>query len=134
MLTISTYLAPSPIHGLGCFAGQVVEAGDLVWKFETEVDHILHGKPAYWDRIHAYGSHVKKGILVLPRDNGAWINFAAVPCLVEAERMNGEPCLRAARQIQAGEELTVPTSSDADAAWKLFPTKRLEFLNARIAK
>jgi hypothetical protein len=123
VLTIATIVAPSRIHGLGCFAGVDVKKDEIVWSFDPQVDHVLHGKPGYWDRMHAYGSNIKKGILILPRDNAAWINFSNSPCLKEGAVIGGEPCLIAARSIRASEELTVPTSSDADANWKLMPRR-----------
>src|SRR5262245_21048828 len=107
MLLFSTIVKKSEIHGFGCFADRVIPAGHLVWVFEPAIDREFNGKMEDWDWLHAYGSNARPGIHVLPSDNAAWINFSASPSLLEAELMNGEHCLRAARNIYPGDELTV---------------------------
>ena len=41
MLTINTYLAPSPVHGIGLFAAEFIPAGSPVWKFNRYIDKIF---------------------------------------------------------------------------------------------
>ena len=41
MLLISHYVAPSPIHGLGCFASMNVKKGERIWEFHPIVDRII---------------------------------------------------------------------------------------------
>ena len=41
MLTINTYLAPSPVHGIGLFAAEYIQAGSPVWKFNRYIDKIF---------------------------------------------------------------------------------------------
>ena len=41
MLTINTYLAPSPVHGIGLFAAEYIPAGSSVWKFNRYIDKIF---------------------------------------------------------------------------------------------
>ena len=41
MLTINTYLAPSPVHGIGLFAAEFIPAGSSVWKFNRYIDKIF---------------------------------------------------------------------------------------------
>ena len=38
MLLISTYVAQSPIEGLGVFAGEAVRRGELFWSFNPKFD------------------------------------------------------------------------------------------------
>ena len=41
MLTINTYLAPSPVHGIGLYAVEPIKAGSPVWKFNRYIDKIF---------------------------------------------------------------------------------------------
>jgi len=41
MLTVNTYLAPSPVHGIGLFAAEFIPAGSTVWKFNRYIDKIF---------------------------------------------------------------------------------------------
>ncbi len=38
MLVVKTFLKFSPIHGLGCFAGEDLKKGQLVWRFDPGID------------------------------------------------------------------------------------------------
>ena len=38
MLTVSTYLAPSAIDGLGVFSGEYIERGRLLWSLDPKFD------------------------------------------------------------------------------------------------
>jgi hypothetical protein len=120
MMLVPTFLAKSMIHGYGCFAGQRIVQGTIVWLFDPEVDHILVSAYSHWERLHAYGSKALDN-LVLPRDNAAWLNFSEAPNLRVGYLISGEDSLVAVRPISWCEELTVPVSSDTDAAWKMNP-------------
>lgn len=124
MLLVASFIKPSGIHGIGCFAATAIAKGTEVWRFDPGVDlvrdwempRLLRG----WEWEHSYRSTVSaEPLWILPRDNAAWMNFAEVPSLREGRIVNGEPVLVAARDIAAGEELTVPFSSDGDAEEKL---------------
>jgi hypothetical protein len=41
MLVIPHYVAPSPIHGLGCFASANVKKGEKVWEFHPIIDRVI---------------------------------------------------------------------------------------------
>lgn len=116
MLRVSTIVHNSPIEGLGCFAGEDIEQGRLVWVF-GETDQVLETKPVdYLTWRHCYRSKH----WVLPLDNARFINFSAHPNLREGGLIvNGEATLVAARNILMDEELTVGIETDADAAEKL---------------
>ena len=116
-MTVPTILARSPIQGIGCFAGAPIPKGATVWAFDPLIDHELES-PSSWERRHAYGSK-RLGCLVLPRDNAAFINFSHDPSLKEGPVSGGETTLIAARNIEDREELTVATSTDTDATWKM---------------
>lgn len=44
MLTVNTYLAPSPVHGIGLFAAEDIPADAVVWKFNRHIDKIFSKK------------------------------------------------------------------------------------------
>lgn len=120
MLKVPTIVKESPIHGLGCFAAEAIPAGTVVWQMHWKVDR---GLPSYpeksWEWEHSYRSHRGNG-WILPRDNAAWMNFASDPNLREGPVCPlDEPVLVAARDIAAGEELTVGLETDGDAARKV---------------
>lgn len=127
MLTIATIVKESEIHGHGCFAGEEVPAGTVVWvldEVDERIEDVLRLK--IWEHHHAYRSHMAEKLWILPRDNAAWINFAdsrigefGEPNLREGELVNEEPSLVATRNIAAGEELTVGPETDGDAYWKI---------------
>lgn len=119
MLIVPSFVAPSPIHGYGCYTSQPIEAGSLVWVYNDTLDRVLDGDFLdLWERLHAYGSNAS-GRLILCTDNAAWINFSDNPNLVEAEELNGEYCLRACQEIATCSELTVFKDSDTDSHWKM---------------
>lgn len=123
MLKIATVVMRSPIHGHGCFSGEFVRAGLVVWELNPEIEDAFHSEVedmiCPWVRSHSYRSIVADKIWVLPRDNAAYINFSRTPNLTMGRIVNGEPCLIAARNIYRWEELTVGTQTDADAVWKV---------------
>jgi hypothetical protein len=41
MLVIPHYVAPSPIHGLGCFASANAKIGEKVWEFHPIIDRVI---------------------------------------------------------------------------------------------
>ena len=41
MLLVKTYLAESPIHGIGVFAGEFIKKGTAVWTFNPAIDIIF---------------------------------------------------------------------------------------------
>jgi SET domain-containing protein len=109
MLLVRVRLAPSPIHGLGVFAVDSIAAGTRVWEFTPGFDLNLNPKqldalPEHLrERLLHYGYIEKqRGRYILCCDDARFINHSDTPCLrIEA---GGDV---AARDIRAGEELTV---------------------------
>lgn len=116
MLLIPTEPRPSPIHGIGVFAKVPVAAGDIVWQFDPGIDH---RHPLAWldtqpEHVRAY---VKTyGVLSLDQrsiylggDHTMFVNHSAMPNLVPRDELlrNDEGVVVAARDIAAGEELTI---------------------------
>ena len=126
MLLVKTSIRLSGLHGIGLFAVEFIAAGteiaaphhrlDLV--FGTNLNAIY--PPALRDIVRHYGYHDSVDLLWhLPGDNLRFLNHSPAPNVIQV----GERDVTA-RDIQAGEELTVDYwSFDLDAAWKLRGTQ-----------
>lgn len=87
MLTVSTYLAPSAIEGLGVFAGEYIERGRLLWslnpKFDVFVypDEVSTYSPLMRDFITRYSyPHLEMlGVVIVDCDNGRFMNHCLTP-------------------------------------------------------
>ena len=87
MLTVSTYLAPSAIQGLGVFTGEFIERGRLMWslnpKFDIFIDHSeIEAYPPYLQDFiarYTYPHLDMPGVVVLDSDNGRFMNHSLVP-------------------------------------------------------
>ncbi len=129
MMLVPTYVAPSAIHGLGLFAREPIAKGTRLWEFrpgvdiqwpQRAVDALPEVARLHWLH-HGYVNPRRPGYVVLCADYAMFWNFAEDPNaveLLEGSRRE-EAVLVAARDIAAGEELTVGFESDADADRKL---------------
>ncbi len=109
MLVIWTYLAPSPIHGIGLFAGEDIAAGAVVARYDPlldvpiAIDRLDRLPPAarnFVDR-YCYPSPHTPGGYLLETDNGRFMNHSASPnCTVSPD------AITALRAIAKGEEIT----------------------------
>ena len=63
MLLVKTYLAASPIHGVGVFAGEFIKKGTPVWTFDPTIDIVL----------------TEEQVKALPKAAGEFIYNVAVP-------------------------------------------------------
>jgi hypothetical protein len=107
MLTVRTYIAASPIHGMGVFAAEPIPAGRLVWEPNPAID--IEITPAQLETLPVPSREValahsfidEEGRMILSRDNAVFFNHADAPNTVVSPEGN-----RAARDIAAGEELT----------------------------
>ena len=41
MLLVPHFVAPSPIHGLGCFSSANVKKGERIWEFNPIIDRVI---------------------------------------------------------------------------------------------
>ena len=131
MLLISSYIPNSGIHGIGCFAGERVAKGTLVWQLDDLLDCKI--SPEQFERqpeavrqflaIYAYGQHEGDSrFYVLCGDHARHVNHSLDPNVVES--LDGSATNIAARDIEAGEELTCNyLVFDSDAAEKLAPQR-----------
>lgn len=87
MLTVSTYLAPSAIDGLGVFSGEYIEQGQLIWSLNPKFDIFIHPSeietyPAYLQDFiarYTYPHLEMPGVVVLDSDNGRFMNHSLSP-------------------------------------------------------
>ncbi len=87
MLTVSTYVAPSAIEGLGVFAGEFIERGRLMWSLNPKFDiFIYRGEieelpPHMQDFIarYCYPHLEMPGVVVVDSDNGRFMNHSLTP-------------------------------------------------------
>lgn len=87
MLTVSTYVAPSAIDGLGVFAGEFIERGRLMWNLNPKFDIFIHEgeidelPPHVQHFIARYGyPHMEmRGVVIVDSDNGCFMNHNLAP-------------------------------------------------------
>jgi SET domain-containing protein len=119
MLMVPTELRPSRIHGVGVFSLKPIKKGKIVWHFDSRVDRVyapdeVNSLPdVFTDMLQIYGYWLEKNeLFVLMGDFARFVNHSIKPNL----RALG-PAFddwRAARDIKAGEELTVDYRAACD--------------------
>ena len=130
MMRVPVELKPSPIHGTGVFATEDICPNALVWAFSRIFDHLI------FEHVWARGSEAEKQKLfergyrnsdspeaiVMCGDEGQFLNFPRKGQQANLKIygwVNDQPALVAAREIKAGEEITVPPESDTDYSRKM---------------
>ena len=129
-MRVACEVRKSEIHGTGVFAVTKIHQDQVVWSYEPGLDReisdymVRYGDPAVRDYIRERGyiNPKEPKVWVLCIDFAAWLNFpkrgeSANLCL--GGILDGEYLLLAAREIQPGEELTVPPESDLDYERKM---------------
>ena len=112
MLLIKTKLDTSGIHGIGLFADQFIRKGAVIWRFNNLIDRRFSEKswsrlaPESREQIQKYSYREKHSRLyVLCGDDARFFNHSEEPNCFDAY-CDHEDLTFAARDIQAGEELT----------------------------
>ncbi len=123
MMVVNSYVAPSEIHGFGCFAAQAVKKGTVVWRRHPKIDPFVTldeiadmekdgawhiGASVYW--CIASQQYVYCG------DLGRYWNHSDAPNTV----MNGEECI-ACKAMGKDEEITCDYRQfdlEIDPLWK----------------
>lgn len=108
MLRVPTFVAPSPIAGVGLFAATDLPAGTVIWEYTEGVDWRI--APAefglfpepYRARLRHYVYEEDDGTFVLCGDNAKFMNHSDVPNCDDPE---GAYTVTN-RHVRAGEELT----------------------------
>jgi hypothetical protein len=109
MFIVRTYVAPSGIHGLGCFADEDLKAGQPIWQFARGLDLVVPfeqietAPQAFRDymNMYAYVSPQVQGGVVLSCDHAKFLNH----CDDANTVIDGETTL-AKCDIEKGTELT----------------------------
>lgn len=103
MLRVPTFLAESPISGLGLFAKADIESGAVIWEFTPGFDAVvvppLLGVRADFVRRYGYSRDGREFVICI--DDARYINHSAEP---NTSGKSGKTI--AARLIRAGEEIT----------------------------
>lgn len=125
MLTVKTFIKFSDIHGIGCFAGEDIKKGDLVWRFDERVDMVFDEEDfakfpdSFKDFLSIYAySPVSEDdkVYILCADHAKHMNHSTDPNLFESPEGDNI----ALRDIKKGEELTCDYNVfDKDASVKL---------------
>lgn len=110
MMLVPTYVAPSPIEGVGIFAAEDIPAGTAIWHFDPVFDRVFPLRevdamaPVQRDYVERYGyTHMlDDGYVVIESDNGRFMNHSARPNTDFTRPDVGY----AIRDIRAGEEIT----------------------------
>lgn len=122
MLTTKVEVKVSSIHGMGIFAIASIPKGTVVWVFNPHTDTRVRIDDASEEQMHfGYVNPARPDELVVCGDDSKWWNFAHEANCGELFRptFHCEAAIVALRDIRAGDELTITTSSDADAENKL---------------
>lgn len=108
MLRVPTYVAPSPIAGVGLFSAIDLACDSVVWEFTEGVDWrispselILFPEP-FQSRLRHYLYQEDSGLYVLCGDNAKYMNHSDEP---NCDDSGGE-FTTVCRPIKAGDELT----------------------------
>jgi hypothetical protein len=108
MMIVQNFVAASPIHGVGLYCGEDLEAGRVVYVFDPAVDIRMDRQQiqakgpmfARFMRIFAY-EDLDHGHLYISVDNSKFMNHSENPNTLW-DREKGWTC----RPIAKGEELT----------------------------
>lgn len=108
MLRVRTYLAASPIDGIGLFAAEPIPRGAIVWKLDERFDrsYDLRDIPAddalLHDMLARYGYRTSAApVVILCGDDARFMNHSPTANTDEIGEMT-----IAVRDIAAGEEIT----------------------------
>lgn len=113
MLRVQTHLRPSTIHGIGVFATERILAGAEVWRFSPGFDldldpSVVEDLPRHLQDWFAHFGYVDFHLdrIIVCLDNARFINHSATPNLRSDYSVDRYGPDFAARDIEAGEELT----------------------------
>lgn len=110
MLMVKTFLSISPLHGIGLFADEEIEAGKIVWRLNDTTSRVYSrdefekmklelSLPAAEELITS--SYVRNGLVYYLCDRSKFINHSNTPNLA----FQSDEIEVAIRNIYRGEEL-----------------------------
>lgn len=124
MMLVPTYVAPSPIEGVGVFAADPIDAGTLIWRLDPALDRLIHSRdvallpPLFQKFADRYGypwPHDPE-VLIVELDNGRFMNHAEAP----NTRFDDPDAGFTLRAVAAGEELTC-NYAEFDPSFAILP-------------
>lgn len=114
MLLVPVRVGPSPIHGLGAFADEPIAEGTPVWRFTPGFDLDLDPselvrQPGHFRKVLLHYGYLDKRLqrYILCCDDARYINHSDAPNLASNHAHDRYGVDVAARNIAAGEELTI---------------------------
>ena len=113
MLLVRTYLAPSPINGIGLFAAERIVKGTVIWTFDSRIDRLfsLEERECLPDilrkflRVYSYPQYPGASEFVLDGDHARFMNHSKVPNTCSTGLGNTGLDTKALADIAVGEEL-----------------------------
>lgn len=110
MFLVSTYVAPSPIEGVGVFTAEAIREGARISRFDPQFDRLIPradylNAPPYLKSLldrYAFPHPQKPEFIVYEVDNSRFMNHSLEPNTDYSDFAAGV----ALRDIAAGEELT----------------------------
>lgn len=128
MLQIKTHVGPSSIHGMGLILAEPVKAGDVLWRYAPGQDFKVHRNDVPEVAVkhfkhYAYLHPDRPEWFVMCGDHAIFWNHPmigkAANAVLSEEQIDGEWSIKAAFDMEAGEELLICPESDADYERKL---------------
>jgi SET domain-containing protein len=130
MLSVPVEIQKSAIHGFGVFAKTDIHKGQVIWQFTPGLDQrislfaVKHSdsRVANYIMERGYINPKQPDQVVVTIDAAQWWNFPRrdeEPNCVLGGVLDGEYLIIAARDIAAGEELTITPESDYDYERKM---------------
>jgi SET domain-containing protein len=117
MLLVETKAHKSPLQGMGCFAGEFIPKGAVIWKFSSTVDGAYTQKeveqlsePKRSEILSLYHAYIstQTNRYIDPGDNAKYINHSTNANVgTRFEKEIEEDINFALRDIQKGEEITI---------------------------
>lgn len=116
MLLVKTKIGPSPIHGIGIFADELISAGTRIWEYRHGVDSrfdsaFLASLPrvAQSQMLNYSYRNPRTGLYVLCGDDARFFNHSTTPNTddvgFDVGVVEGEGITLAARDILPGDEI-----------------------------
>ena len=124
MMLVPTYVAPSPIEGVGVFAAEAIAAGTLIWELDPALDRLIRKDeitslpPLFQSFVERYGYPYPHDpqVLIVELDNGRFMNHADRPNTIFSDPDAGYTL----RAIGQGEELTC-NYAEFDPQFQMLP-------------
>jgi uncharacterized protein len=124
MMLVPTYVAPSPIEGVGVFAAAPIPAGTLIWQLAQGLDRLIRASevadlpPLFQQFVERYSypyPHDPEQLIV-ELDNGRFMNHSEAPNTIFSDPDAGYTI----RDVAAGEELLC-NYAEFDPSFEILP-------------